>query len=297
MKPGYLARIYLILFFNAVLVQIAAAQLTEDSMKVEIPKTKLEISVEGLSNAIYAGRNFGVDQSGLNPSITFNHKSGFNLSVYSYGMSKTPGLIQETDLGISYSWHLSSHINITPGYSYIFNRTDSANILNNNINVNTGLELSFISISNYFAFSFGKSTALYDELSASKYFSLLSKAGINVSLSPTFVWVLGTKQALATIAHGKTSYKTKVGKGISNGNGHVHSTTTTTSVDTTNQFMSFSYDFMLPVTLTVKNLAFSVIPHYDIPVNITPAESTLTGNPLYISVKIAYTIPFQGKLK
>ena len=302
-------RLYLILVLAGLLVHIADAQIVDtlisnvqikDSIKMEEQKTKLELSLEVLSKAIYAGRNFGVDQSGMNPSIIFSHKSGLNLSVYCYGMTKTHGLIQETDLGISYTWHLSPKFSLTPGYGYIIDNIDSVSFLNNKLDINAGMDLNFISINNYFAFNFGNSNAIYNELTISKYISLFSKGKVAISFSPIFVWVSGTKLALSTIAHGKTSYKKAVGKANSNGKGRGHPgsiITTTSTTDSTNQFKTFSYDFMLPITLTFKNFAFSVIPQYDIPVNVSPEESTLTSNPFYVCGKIAYTIPFSGKRK
>jgi len=276
------------------------AQSTTDSTTIDVaPKTKLEISIEGLSRAIYSGRNYGVNQYGLNPGILFNHKSGLNLNFYSYGMSETPGLLTETDLGASFTFHISRILNITPGYTYLINSEDSSAILKHSLNVATSLELPFISLNNYLAFSFGTSTAWYDEVTASKYFSLLSKGKTNLAVSPTFVWVLGTKMALTTIGHGSTAYQQKVYRTVGNGKGKRKSGTTTTSteVDTSQNFMPLSYEFLLPITISYRTLAFTLIPHFSIPVNLAPAESTLTGNPFYLTAKITYPVPFAAKKK
>ena len=294
-----------LLFFNLIILifsNFADAQtLEKDSIK-EIVKNKFEISLEGMSKAIYAGRNYGVDQVGLNPSIAFNHKSGLNLSIFVYGMGKTEGLIAETDFGISFTKKISSKFNITPGYSYILNRSDSANLLNNVISLAEELDFDFISINNYLAFSFGKSNAWYDEVALSKYISLFAVNKSKLFLSPTFVMVMGTKESLATFGHGATTYKETISKivrnGKANGKGNGHSipadttaTTTSTTTGISKKFMALSYDFMLPITYSYKIFSFSVIPHYDIPVNLSAAESTLPGNPFYLTGKIVLLIP------
>jgi hypothetical protein len=292
------------LFYNLIFLifsNIADAQATDKDSIKDLVKNKLEISVEGMSKAIYAGRNYGVDQFGLNPSIAFEHRSGLKLSVFAYGMGKTTGLIAETDFGISYTKKLTSKFSLTPGYSYILNRSDSANLLNNVLSLAEGLEFDFISINNYTAFSFGKATGWYDEVSLSKYINLSGEAKHKLFLSPTIVMVMGTKEALATFGHGATSYKTSinriVGNGKSNGKGNGSSSTSgsmitaTTTTEISKKFMALSYDFILPITYAYKIFAFSVIPHYDIPVNLGESESTLTGNPFYVTGKIVLSIP------
>ena len=281
----------------------ATAQLAgQDAIKpgkdtVEVVKSKLDISLEGMSNAIYAGRNYGVDQFGLNPCVAFNHKSGLKLSIFAYGMGKTPGLIAETDFGIGFTQKITAKFRITPGYSYILNKGDSANLLNNVINLASELELDFISVGNYAAFSFGKSSAWYDEATLAKYISLFSVAENKFSLSPTFVMVMGTKESLATFGHGATVYKKSINKIVGNGNGKgggkppAGTTTTTTTTSISKKFMVLSYDFMIPITYTYKVFSFAVIPHYDIPVNLGAEESTLSGNPFYVTAKITLSLP------
>ena len=239
-------------------------------------KDTLVFSVDFMSNAIYSGRNYGIQQIGLNPSIIYNHKSGLSFSVYSYGMGKTQGLITLTDLGISFKLRLHPKLTITPGYDYLYNRLESNNVLFNALNLGIGLNLKILSISNYLGFSFGGGmSSWYEELSLSKHINLFYREKASLAISPTIVGIMGTKFSQTLIYNGEID--------------------TTTSIDSYD-FMPLCIGLQLPVTLTVRSFSLTVSPHYDIPLNVVrPLELSLPGNPFYVTCKLSYTLSIKKK--
>ena len=295
----YFSRISISFLFIPFFFSMADAQ-TDKKEAEDQPKTRLEISVEGQSNAIYAGRNFGINQFGFNPGITFHHKSGLNLSLINYGMSKSTGLIEETDLGISFTRNILSSFSITPGYTHLFNYADSTQILNNIFDLSADLDLPFISVNNSMSVVFGNSTSWYDMISASKSISLFNRSDFDFSISPTIACEMGSQLALASLSHGKNGFRKLLKKTTlksatkTKSTGGLESASKKT-VANSNKVEIFCYDLNLPITLTSKGFELSVVPSYAIPVNLTKAETTLSGNPFYIVANVTYTIPFKNK--
>jgi hypothetical protein len=233
-------------------------------------------SVDVLSSAIYSGRNYGIEQMGFNPSIVLYHKTGFVLNLYSYGMEKTDGVITETDLGISYKLQIHPKMTLTPGYAYLFNRVQDERVLFNVFNLGTGVNLNIFSINNYLGFSFGGGrTSWYEEFSLAKYISLLYREKGSIAISPTLVSILGTKYASTFINYPESETATQV-----------------ESYD----FLPLCVSIQLPVTFTLHSFSLTLAPHYDIPLNIErPLETSLPGNPFFITGRISYTLTNKGK--
>ncbi|MFZ4706260.1 MAG: hypothetical protein ACOYMF_09675 [Bacteroidales bacterium] len=251
----------------------AQSHLQIDSSWSEL-KSSLIFSIDALSSAIYSGRNYGVEQMGLNPSITYNHKTGLTLSVYSYGMEKTKGLITETDMGVSFIKRIGTKLTVAPGYTYIFNRIQSEKMLYSVLNLAAGFNTSIFSINNYVGFCFGGGrTSWYEEFSLSKYISLLYREKASLAISPTVVGIMGTRYAL-TNESANVVYPALIPEPTES-----------------NKFSPLCYGFQLPVTFTHKQFSLTLTQHYDIPVNvIKPMESSIPGNPYYITGKLSITL-------
>jgi hypothetical protein len=262
-------------FFNIEGDHLYAATSSGDSTHSERMDT-LVVSVDFMSNAIYSGRNYGVQQIGLNPSVIYHHKSGLTFSLYSYGMGKTQGLITLTDLGISFKLRLHPRLTITPGYDYLYNRLESNKVLFNALNLGIGLNLRAFSVSNYLGFSFGGGmSSWYEEASLSKYINLFYREKASLAISPTVVGIMGTKFSQTLIYNGELD--------------------TTTSIDSY-KFMPLCIGIQLPVIFTFRSLSLTISPHYDIPLNVVkPQELSLPGNPFYFTCKISYTLGIKTK--
>jgi hypothetical protein len=251
-----------------------AATSSEDTTRLK-RKDTFVVSLDFMSSAIYSGRNYGVEQIGLNPSVMYNHKSGLTFSLYSYGMGKTQGLITLTDLGVSFKFRLTPKLTITPGYDYLYNRMESNQVLFNALTLGIGLNLRIFSISNFMGFSFGGGmSSWYEELSLSKHINLFYREKASLAISPTIVGIMGTKFSQTLIYNGEID--------------------TTTSIDSYD-FLPLCIGLQLPVTLTYRSFSLTISPHYDIPLNIVrPLEYSLPGNPFYVTCKLSYTLSFKN---
>ncbi|MCX6267548.1 MAG: hypothetical protein NTW16_09360 [Bacteroidetes bacterium] len=246
-----------------------AAPSSGDSTHVKRRDT-LIVSIDFMSSAIYSGRNYGIQQIGLNPSIIYHHKSGLTFSVYSYGMGKTQGLITLTDLGVL------PRLTITPGYDYLYNRLENNEVLFNALTLGVGMNLKMFSVSNFLGFSFGGGmSSWYEELSLSKYINVFYREKASLAISPTCVGIMGTKFSQTLIYNGEID--------------------TTTSIDSYD-FLPLCIGLQLPVIFTYRSLSLTVSPHYDIPLNIIrPTELSLPGNPFYVTCKLSYTLGIKNK--
>ncbi len=289
-------------------------------------KSHLEISANYMDNMIYAGRNFGMNGYSINQSIAFIHKSGFGLSLENHGFSKDTGVLSESELSATFSKDLTPKLNLNFAFTHLFNYSDSAglfNRLNNVINVSSGYNLGFFTLSNIVEYNFGKEDGWYDHIAVNREITLWEGKKNNLSIDPTFSVEMGTKSVLLLLSHGKKSFKSVFyknfnkankgknaksaaalltkgnnGNGVSNGNGNTTTTTdtstatdvTTTSAD--NSFGVLSYDITLPISYNTKNFTFALTPYYAIPINLTPGETTLSGNPFIVTVSVTYQLPF-----
>ena len=267
---------FLLVCFSCIEVNYLHAATSSGDTTLSKRKDTLVVSVDFMSSAIYSGRNYGMEQIGLNPSIIYNHKSGLTFSVYSYGMGEAPGLITLTDLGVSFRLRVHPKLTITPGYDYLYNVLEPNKVLFNALNLGIGLNLRIFSISNYLGFSFGGGmSSWYEELSLSKYINVFYREKVSLAIAPTCVGIMGTKFSQTLIYDGEID--------------------TTTSLDSYD-FLPLCIGLQLPVTLTVRSFALTVSPHYDIPLNIIrPTELSLPGNPFYVTCKLSYTLSIKKK--
>ncbi|MDP4205607.1 MAG: hypothetical protein Q8859_06390 [Bacteroidota bacterium] len=306
---GLLCLVLTLSFFNVVNAQSQVEE-KRDTSDID-SKTRLEVSANYMNNMIYAGRNFGMNGYSINQSVAFIHKSGLGLTLENYGFSKDAGFLSESDLTASYSKSLTSKLSLNLGFTHLFNYSDSAglfNRLNNIINVSAGYNLGLFTLSNTLEYNFGNEDGWYDHIAVNREIALFEGEDQSMSINPTFSVEMGTKSVLLRLSHGKKAFKSvfykkfsKVNRGkklksaqfAKNGNAGI---TTTTVVDETttasnNSFGILSYDITLPITYTSKNFTFALTPYYSIPINLTPGETTISGNPFIVTASITYKLP------
>lgn len=315
---GFLFFVLMVTLHNATIAQSLSGKEKDESDYDS--KSHLEISANYMNNMIYAGRNFGMNGYSINQTIAFTHKSGFGLSLENHGFSKDAGFLSESELSAFYSKDITSKLNLNLAFTHLFNYSDSAglfNKLNNVVNLTSGYNLGLFTLSNIVEYNFGEEDGWYDHIAINREIALNEGTHNSFSIDPTFSVELGTKSVLLLLSHGKKSFKsvfyknfskanrgkslkatgvTKNGNGNGNGKGNATTTVTTTIDETTtsvdNSFGVLSYDITLPITYSTKSFTFALTPYYAIPINLTPGETTISGNPFIVTVSVTYKLPF-----
>ena len=70
------------------------------------PETYLSFGTSYDSKVVYQGRTDGISQFGLSPSLSFQHKSGFNASVSGDIWSAEPKPYARTTIGLGWDFDL-----------------------------------------------------------------------------------------------------------------------------------------------------------------------------------------------
>ncbi len=97
------------------------------------PASELDINVTYDSHDTYRGRDNGINQYSIAPSIQYQHKSGFGAYIDAKFLSKENRTPDDYDAGISWVFDISTAFNITLSYThYWFNDSVQARATLNN---------------------------------------------------------------------------------------------------------------------------------------------------------------------
>lgn len=82
--------------------------------------TRFVVSTGYSSHTTYRGRDNGVRQRMLAPSIAFHHSSGFSVDVSTSFLDQTPGRLDDITLSANYEFTLGSLIGVALSYSHLW---------------------------------------------------------------------------------------------------------------------------------------------------------------------------------
>jgi len=225
--------------------------------------SRLTFSLGYDSHVIYRGRDNGLDQYGYSPEIKFSHKSGISINFDSYFLSKTNHVVDEADLGISYSHEFSDIFSTEIGYSYLWFNTNSFQArseMNNSLDVGCTLDLFGLNINPNIIFDFGKvrEWSLLWEFSYPINFKnvLVSR---QIKFEPALRWNLGEQNGQATTRRLK-KVKNKIVQ-----------ITNTKNISLTGVM---DYEFSIPFKIDFGAIMVSSMINFIIPLNVVDASSS-----------------------
>jgi hypothetical protein len=239
-----------------------------DSIKNVTPS--IEVGNDYTNKVLFWGRDFGLNQFGFEPRITF--KTGKGLYVYAsqYYWSALTNPWAKTDFGIGYEKQVTDRIYVSGAYErWIF--------YNGTPHDQHGLQ-------NYFEFQLNFD---FD------YFSI----------EPTAYYMVGNRQIFQTDLVIKGDYRIatflKTGRvflqpevlmtnATSTYFSNVVSSQNNTNSDQQRGFKIVDYEFMLPLTINFKNIIFQSAYHFACPIKVQPNENVHTLS--YLTLSLAYTL-------
>ncbi len=127
------------------------------------PKSEFNVRLGYASNVLNAGRNYGIEQHGLSPGLTFYHKSGFFGDITGFWNSETDPKYSLTMTTLGYMGMINTNFNYTFSYErwfYNVSAEDEANIdYRNNLGASVGYYLNWASINLDYSYLSGESAA------------------------------------------------------------------------------------------------------------------------------------------
>lgn len=207
---------------------------------------KIIASIDTKSHTSFRGRDGGVSQASISPSLTLALSSGFRFSL-SAGWTEKPEFHRdETSLGIGYDFNISPIMGASIGYSYLW-FTDSSiqnqSAFHHSIDGGIFLETSLANLGASAGISIGSETEYAFTASASRHIPI----GI-FSLNPSLTISWGEQNGELT-AQRLIKAKTGQGKNQGNGNGGGQQSSQTTTPK--NVFSIMAYEINLPLAIHI----------------------------------------------
>ncbi len=129
----------------------------EDSLIKDNESSNFIIRIDYYNRTLSSGRDLGVEQYSLAPSLTYNHRSGISASLIGSYYSVDEPHYNMTDANINYSNFFKFNDNwaYSLSYDHYFYHPDSASVLTNNIGLSTSYSVGKFSANLSYGLSFG----------------------------------------------------------------------------------------------------------------------------------------------
>lgn len=251
----------------------------------------LKVGVGYVSNVLVAGRNYGVKQYGLIPTVEYNHKSGWYAGYSGSVLSKNQPAYAASALYTGFANGIGNNWWYDLAYSHTFFSSDSNNIINNSISGLLSYTKNWFLASVKYSFLFGEETAHEVIANIGGYWQKENMGFTDViAFSPAIATVFGTTNVpfqKLTVAQ----YKLGTGESWQQFKARVAARRTNrrNSGTYTNEFGLMNVDITIPVSIAVKNLRCMLSYNYAIPVKL-PSEETKPAAQGYFSLGVVYLI-------
>jgi len=282
--------------------------LLEDLMNEDYLKSQLSLRAGYTSNITNAGRNFGIQQYGLNAGIAFYHKTGLFADVGGYYNSDQDPKYNTTTLAAGYMGILGTHWNYFLSYDHFFysKPKDSdvlityplTNSINTSINYllkgfNLGIDYSFLfgeEFSHRIRLNLGysyytKKVWIFDAISFNPNLSMLAGNANITSLvftremaienSRDLIMKIGRRRYLDLYQNNPDLLRTLLSE-----------------EQTSNTFGIMNYSIFVPISFRIKNSTLLLNYSLNFPVALPGEEGLDTSPNSYISITFLQGIKF-----
>jgi len=240
-------------------------------------KTQFQLQSGFMNKVIFAGRDFGVNQSGATLGALYHHRSGINIESSGNYWSGMPNRYALTEVGAYYEKPLAENFYLSSGYWHLFYHNGEKEERNEFTNFfmfdgSWYHPLAFINISYYFIKGNEAAHRLDVNLSKSLDFYRLLGAD-KISIDPTFTVTFATVNYLIFL-----------------------SSLIFPSIENDGNFKIGNYEFSLPVTYKkFGKFEINTAWHYAMPVPFSEEEKV---HPIsYFTIGIARTLYLHKSLK
>jgi hypothetical protein len=290
MKKEYAYVLLLFSFFctNAI-AQKTITSNVEDTIEVE--KSFVQIGVSFSSRALSSGRDFGVKQYIISPSINYNHKSGFYTSVTGNILSDASPAYNLTTIGLGYENSINKKWNYAIAYSRNIFNPDTVGLIKNNINTSLRFGVKYFNASLQYSYLFGNERAHRITTGANAdFYKTCSRIIDNISFIPGVLVTFGT----ANIPFNTfSSSQFQKGTGVSWQQWKIQRLRSRLGTSTTSKEQTFglmNIDLIAPITIDIKNVQIGINYNYAIPQKLSEEDVDEINPSNYFGISLGYTI-------
>jgi len=248
-------------------VQFPLSGDTESDSDGDSPSNKIIASTDAKSHSSFRGRDGGISQASLTPSITLALQSGIRISLGA-GWTEKPEFHRDgTYLGIGYDFPLAPEIGASFSYTYLSyadSSTQNQSVFHHSIGSGVYIESSLATFAADIGVSIGSSVEYALTVNISHPF-LFGKCSFHPLLAISWGEQNGELVAERIIKSEKASGKSN-GKAKGNATGQ-QASSTTISVPK-NIFSIMSYEIILPLSIHLD--AWTITPSFTciVPLNV-----------------------------
>jgi len=290
MKNKILSKLILLTFLFIRSYFIANAQQTDTDSSVAEKKSSLQLNIGFSSTALEAGRDAGVKQYSISPSVTYNHKSGLWVSVTGSYLSESEPQYNLTVASLGYGKNLGEQFSFGVNYSRNFFHPDSSGLLKNIFGAGLSFSKNWFSAGTNYAYLSGEETGHSLVLNTSGYWGKETSTFIDaVSVAPGAAITFGTAN-ISLRRFGSTLFEKGYGvrwqDWISQSNRPRQGSTATSSYE----FGLMNIDLIVPVSFYIGNFSTTLSYSYAIPMELAEEQNSELKAQGYFGIKLGYVI-------
>ena len=277
----------------------------EDIMNEDYLKSQLMIRAGYTSNITNAGRNFGIQQYGLNAGIAFYHKSGLFADISGYYNSDQDPKYNTTITSVGFMGLFGPKWNYYVSYDHFFYEKpeDVDYVINypltNSLNASTNYLLGGFNLGVDYSFLFGDETAHRGRLNLSYYLSFKNVGFIDrINFSPNLSLLTGNANVTSLVFSQEIAKENSLElieiigwqqfRYLFN-NDREYLKTLLSEEQTTNTFGIMNYSIFVPVSFNIKKTTLLLNYSLNFPVAL-PGETNLDTAPnSYFSATLLFT--------
>lgn len=271
----------------------------EESDTIKVKKSSFAVGLKYLSNNVYLGRIDSANIMYLVPSIGYYHKSGLHIGAsLSYqldaGLNKIDAFSFEGGYDFSIGKKLTGGVSLEK-YFYDMNSISFNSVNELGLTSNFAYDLDVVSLNAGAGLAFNDKTDVITEIGLNKSFEmgkLVIEPGVKLNAGTQNYYnsylVAGKSHITGNKGHGKGSVK----KGNS---GTTTTSATTYSVEAASGYKVLDYEISIPISYSLHNFKFNLVPTYAIPVNAASilsstgtVEKETISNHFVMQLEVAY---------
>ena len=270
-------------------------------------KSQLIVRAGYTSDIVNAGRDYGVQQYGLNAGIAFYHKTGFFADISGYYNSDILPNYNTTITTIGYMGNIINNWNYFASYDhYFYHNSDKTDVLNNypltnGINASTSYYIKWFNIGVDYSFLFGEETA--QRVRGNIGFTVAKrKWGFidRLAFSPIVSMLLGNANVTSTVFVEETALRRskmlidRIGRNryiYLYNNNRDELIRLLSETHTSKTFGIMNYSIFMPLTFTVKKGTLLLNYVLNFPVALPGEENIDTSPNGYFSASLIFAFP------
>ena len=279
----------------------------DDIMSEKYLKSQLVVRAGYTSDIVNAGRDYGVQQYGLNAGVAFYHKSGIFADVSGYYNSDIDPNYNTTITSVGYMGNFTPNWNYFGSYDHFFYlESNDPDLLityplTNGLNASTSYYLKRLNFGIDYTFLFGDENAHRARANISLTLDKRKWGFIDrFAFSPNISMLLGNANVTSTVFNEETAKRKadrlidRIGKArfmYLYNNYRDELTQLLSETQIINAFGLMNYSIFIPVTFTVKKTTLLLNYTLNFPVALPGEENIDTSPNSYFNASLIFSFP------